>query len=205
MRAARVRAPLGDLALVALDTASLLPPPMAAKPGLPQPTSVALRSSCWAGALSPSIPAQKGLPRAVAATRSELARAAVKCDWSALARLVRRNGNAIRYTFGEGNDPIGYWRSLENSHASVRPMRALRLVLSVPFAKQAPTKGLVVYMWPAAFAYEHPTNAQLEQIARTGLYSMATLRSWIRSGVNYLGYRVIITAQGRWTTLVEGD
>jgi hypothetical protein len=137
--------------------------------------------------------------------RANLAKSAVACDWSTLAKLIRQSGGAVRFTYGAAKDPIIYWQGAEKSGVALRPMRALRLILGTPYTKTTSAKGPVTFVWPSAFAFEHPTDAQLQAIARTGLYSMATLKGWTRSGVNYLGYRVFITAQGKWTEFVDGD
>lgn len=174
--------------------------------GVPRPTSsTAVPASCSGAARSAEITDEPGLSAAAAAMRADLARAAATCDWTVLAALVDRGGKAVRFSFGAETDAIAFWKQAEAGGVGVLPMRALRTLLSLPYATTTTPDGAVQYVWPAAFASEHPTTGQLQEIADTGLYSMATLQDWVRSGNNYLGYRVIVTADGDWTAYVTGD
>ena len=169
------------------------------------PTTTALATGCSGGRLSPTVASEPGLTEAAAAMRADLARAAATCDYAALATLADRGGKAVRFSFGAETDPIAFWQQAEQRGDGVAPMFALRTLIGLPYAKTTTPDGAVQYVWPAAFASEHPTTTQLEEIAATGLYSMATLQEWVSSGNNYLGYRVIITAEGDWTAFVAGD
>ena len=37
------------------------------------------------------------------------------------------------------------------------------------------------------------------------MYTIEQLREWRATGTGYLGYRVLITADGDWTAFVRGD
>ena len=167
------------------------------------PTTTA--SPCSATGLSPTVDAQAGLPVAVATMRADLARAAATCDWTALAALADRNGAGVRFSFGEPGDPIAYWRRIDTTGERPAPMRALRTLLGLPFATQDLSPNSAQYVWPAAHVATPPSAAQLQAIADTGLYPLATLQDWVRTGNNYLGYRLAITATGDWTFFLAGD
>ncbi len=160
--------------------------------------------ACSATGLSTGVNALPGLPAAVAMMRADLARAAATCDWHALTLLVDRNGPGVSYSFGAPGDPIAFWRGLESSGQPSGPLRALRLLLGLSFGTQELTSG-VQYVWPAAHAANPPSPAQLQEIADTGLYRLAVLQEWVRTGNNYLGYRLAITGTGDWTFLIAGD
>ena len=174
-------------------------------PGTTPSTVTTVAPACSAAGLSPTISPDAGLPAPVAAMRSDLARAAVSCDWTALATLADRDGKAVRFSFGAETDPVAYWKAEEQRPGAVAPMKALRLLVGLPYAEQTLPDGTRSYVWPTAFASEHPTREQLQQVADSGLYSMATLEGWVQSGNNYLGYRVIISGTGDWTLFVAGD
>jgi putative hemolysin len=176
-----------------------------AAPASSTTTTSAVGARCSAGRLDPKVADEPGLSSAAAAMRADLARAAATCDYTALAALADRGGPAVRFSFGPETDPIAFWKEAEAGGHGVPPMLALRTLLGLPYATTTVPSGAVQYVWPAAFAAEHPTTAQLDEIANTGLYSMATLQDWVRGGNNYLGYRIIITAEGDWTAFVEGD
>jgi hypothetical protein len=167
-------------------------------------SSTAVPATCSASSLDADVSTDATLPAPVATMRADIARAAVACDYEELAALADRDGEAVRFTFGAETDPVAFWRDAEGSADRVLPLRALRVLLDL---EPAATKGggFTTYVWPAAFASEHPTDAQLSEIASTGLYDMATLRGWVASGTNYLGYRLMITDRGDWTLFVTGD
>lgn len=171
------------------------------------PTYVAPPSTCSAATTSPSVSAQSGLPVAVAAMRSEIARAASRCDYAALADLANRNGPGLIYSFGSnpGADPTDFWRVAEEGGHSVPPMFALRKLLDASFATMRLDDGSTVYVWPELHGLRTPTAAQLEAVAALGVYSIETLQSMFKAGAGYLGYRVLITESADWTAFVAGD
>lgn len=193
----------------AIDTtgvaATAVSRPPTSAPKMPASTAAA---GCSAAGISADVAADPVLPPAVAAMRADLARAAATCDWSALALLVDRDGPAVRASFGDDRDPIGYWQRLEaaTDETGPKPMRALRTLLGLPGTLQpGDGNGPDTYVWPPAFASEEPTEAELQQVADTGLYTMDQLHEWRDFGMNYLGYRILITANGDWTAFVAGD
>lgn len=149
------------------------------------------------------LPADPSLPAVVDQMRRDIGAAAATCDYPTLRELIDANGDGVRYTFGAPGDPIAAWREAEQT-ASVAPMRALRLLLDLPAGRSMGPDG-VTYVWPAAFAVDHPTEDELREVAATGLYSMEQLQGWVDSGTNYLGYRIFITEDGDWTLFVDGD
>ncbi|MEO8692219.1 MAG: hypothetical protein ABI658_01815 [Acidimicrobiales bacterium] len=122
-----------------------------------------------------------------------------------LAALADRNGSGVHYSFGTTGDAIAYWRHLETTSERPAPLRAIRLLLGLPFATQQLSATAVQYVWPTAQVANPPSPPQLREIADTGLYPLATLEQWVRTGNNYLGYRLAITTDGDWTFFVSGD
>ena len=172
-----------------------------------QNTTTTVGAKCSATGWSPAVTADSSLPAPVAKMRADIARAAATCDYEVLATLVDRNGKGIRYTFGENTDPVAAWEAAENGPGGgeVKPLRAMALLLSLRAGKQDLGQGHVQYAWPVAHTVDAPTDAQLQEIADTGLYDMATLKSMVAGGSGYLGYRILITAEGDWTAFVAGD
>ena len=168
------------------------------------PVTTGAAGSCSAARETPAVAAQPGLPPAVAAMRADLARAVAACDWATIGGLVDRDGAGVHFTFGGPGDPIAAWQRAERSGQQPAPLLAIRRLLDLPFASQ-PLPATTQYVWPAAHVAVPPSTAQLRAIADAGLYPMATLEEWVRSGHNYLGYRLAITASGDWTFFVAGD
>ena len=168
-------------------------------------TSTTAAAGCSAAGLDPDVRDDPALPAEVAAMRADLARAAATCDYDALAELADRGGRAVRFSWGDDRDPVAFWQAAEETGARPAPLRTLRLLLDLPAAETDDGSGHVQYVWPAAFATEHPTSAQLAEVAGTGLYDLEALERWVDEGVNYLGYRILVTASGDWTAFVAGD
>ena len=162
-------------------------------------------ATCSASNLPAGVRSDDALPAPVAAMRADLARAAATCDYARLATLADRGGRSVRFSWGDETDPIAFWRAAEADGEKPAPLRALRLLLDLPATATDAGNGTTQYVWPPAFASEHPADAQLQQIVDTGLYDLATLRRWVDGGSNYLGYRVIGTATGDLTAFVSGD
>lgn len=136
--------------------------------------------------------------------RSDLARAVASCDWPMIALLIDRDGAGVHFTFGDPVDPIAAWQRAERDGQQPAPLFAIRRLLDLPFAAQ-PLPPTTQYVWPAAHVADPPGAAQLRDIADAGLYPKSTLEEWVRSGNNYLGYRLAITESGDWTFFVAGD
>jgi hypothetical protein len=161
--------------------------------------------ACSAAGLSPDVAPQAGLPAAVVAMRADLARAAARCDYDELARLADRGGAGVRFSFGGSTDPVAFWKKAEAEGGEPRPLRALRVLLDLPFGTVEPGASVTLYAWPRLHTVTQPSDALLNEVAATGLYSIEILRSFVAAGSGYLGYRVIIGADGDWQAFVAGD
>lgn len=146
--------------------------------------------------------AQPGLPQAVQETRREIYLAAVRCDFDRLAELVPRDG--FTYSFGGGNDPAGFWRRAELRDDGDRPMRYLAGVLQRRYGTRQ-VQGTTQYAWPSAFSYDTWGDVpQRDRTALEPLYDEEDFESFAQVGA-YVGYRVIIAADGTWRVFVAGD
>ncbi len=152
-----------------------------------------------------ALPGDDTLPPVVAKMRADIIKAATAADYDALAELIDRNGKGVRYSFGDGNDPIEAWRTAEQSGENPKPLAALRLLLALQPGKQDLGGGSVQYAWPRAHAVDEPTDEMLREVAATGLYDLPTLQRMVQGGSGYLGYRILITADGDWSAFVAGD
>jgi hypothetical protein len=163
--------------------------------------------NCSANQRSPDVPADPILGGPAAQMRADLAQRSATCDWSALALLVDRNGPGVRANYGDDTNPIEYWHGLDNTGADSgpKPMLALRILLGLPAKRLTSDGGTIQFAWPRAAAGDQPSDAELQEIADTGIYTLAQLRDWRAAGTGYLGYRVLITADGDWTAFVRGD
>lgn len=142
---------------------------------------------------------QEGLPLQVAETRSAIVEAAVACDEERLAELA---GETFTYSFGGGDDFAGFLRRGEER--TPRPLRYLVELLDRPY-ETIEVQGQTQYVWPSAFAYDNWDEVpEADREALEPLYDEEDFARFARFG-GYTGYRIGISADGRWLFFVAGD
>lgn len=137
------------------------------------------------------------LPEAVAATRDAIVAASHARDYAALGMLL--DPATFSYSFGEGGDPVGYWRMLEEEGEVPILGDFLPLVLTWPAARTGDT-----WVWPSAHARapEQWTDDDVAPLRQ--LYTADEIDGFVQAG-GYLGYRVGIREDGTWLYFVSGD
>lgn len=161
----------------------------------PPATTSAPAASCSAAGLSAGLPAQPGLPEAVATIRDAIAAAAVACDYDRLQELALEGSGGFTASYGAETSAADFWRGEEERGG--RPLARLVQVLATPFGRNE--AGL--YAWPSAYT-DQPTEEQWN--ALEGIYTHDEIASFKELG-SYLGYRVGITPGGDWQFFVAGD
>jgi len=153
-------------------------------------------SSCSASGLSSVLPKQ-ALPAKVAAIRTRIAKAAVRCDYATLQRIANERGG---FTFSYGNEQSAatYWKRLEARGG--RPLARLVKILRLPVTRNEAG----AYAWPTAYT-AHPKAADWNALVRTGVYTRAEVNRMRKGGNVYYGYRTAITRGGDWQFFVAGD
>lgn len=142
---------------------------------------------------------QEGLPEAVEATRQAIAAAAISCDYEQLAALLG-DGN---YSFGDGGDPAGFWRQMEESGDA--PMWFLVEMLNQTWLEDTGVAGPVtIFVWPDFFvlAWDDLTIGEVDYLV--GVYGQEAVDGWAEFG-SYAGWRVGISSEGEWLSFVAGD
>ncbi|MCP3169472.1 hypothetical protein [Myxococcus qinghaiensis] len=136
-------------------------------------------------------------PKAVESMRNRIMAAARACDYAELAKLVDEKGKSVRFSFGDGDDAVAYWKEQE---AQGEPVLArIVQVLELPYAKQGD-----IYYWP----WLHVTGLKTPQDrkALTGIYSDEELKGMQEAFDDaYVGLRVGISKTGDWQLAVSGD
>lgn len=167
-------------------------------------TSTTVDERCSASALDPDLTEQPGLPDAVAEARRRIARAAVACDYDALGDLATGNDDGpFTYSFGDSGDPARFWQRQEREGTG-EPLRHLVGILDRPYAT-VEAGGVTRYAWPSAFTYDSWADVPTaERDALRPLYDEDDFEFFEKFG-GYIGYRVIIVADGTWTVFVAGD
>lgn len=160
---------------------------------------------CSAAELDAELSEQPELPDAVAATRRRIAEAAVACDYEALERLTAEGDEPFTYSFGQSGDPAAFWqRREEGPGEKPGPLHFLVEVLDRPHGV-IEHHGTVRYTWPSAFAYDSWAEVpEPEKRALEPLYDESDFEFFERFG-GYVGYRVVILADGTWSVFVAGD
>lgn len=157
------------------------------------------RVSCSATDLDVSSAPQEGLPDAVAKIRGQIIEAAASCAYERLEVLA---GEEFTYSFGGGDDFVGFLRRGEDS--APRPLRYLVELLDRPYGT-VEVQGQTQYVWPSAFASDSWDEVPAaDREALTPLYHEDDFARFAQLG-GYTGYRVGISADGRWLFFVAGD
>lgn len=142
------------------------------------------------------------LPEPVAAKRDAIAIAADIGDLEGLAALT--DPNDFTYSFGDGEGALSYWLRMRDE--GVDPSELIEGVLRAGCAKYD-EGGDTFYVWPAAALIDYPDLTQAEIDALQAVYG-GDLESWYVEGTDvgyYLGWRLYIESDGRWTSFVAGD
>jgi hypothetical protein len=163
---------------------------------LPTGTTM-LAGACSAAGMEMPAP-QPGLPEAVAATRDQLAAAAIACDYPAMRALTADEFNT---SFGGG----GFNNLVKWEGTGEEPLRLLVQLLDTPFGVQEPEGMEAIYAWPAAFTYdtwEEVPQEQKDQLAE--IYSPEEM-DLLETYDLYALWRVGITESGQWRFFVAGD
>jgi hypothetical protein len=142
-------------------------------------------------------PAEQALPGPVAEKHEAIVAAAHALDYEELETLL--DPKTFTYSFGEGGDPIGYWRRLEEQGEMPILGDYLPTVLAMPWARQGP-----LYVWPSAHAKKPARWTEEDRKALEQLYTEEEISRFERAG-SYLGWRVGIRKDGTWLFFVAGD
>jgi hypothetical protein len=174
------------------------------------PTSAAGTTAvpaCSAASLDPEIERQPGLPSGVVAMRAAIAEAAVACDYEALAALGDRHAPGLRITGGDLDDPAAALREAEQSDQGRGPLFFLRSLLDLPYSRIVVAEGdaaPLLYAWPSAFDPDGAGHADVAALVDAGLYTTAEIDEMVERFGGYVGYRVLISADGDWQAFVTG-
>jgi hypothetical protein len=167
-------------------------------------------SSLAAGALWVSAPAAADeaercgeLPPAVAKTRTAILDAAAARDYAALAKLA--DPDEFDYSFGEeGGDPVVYWEAVDAEGTDIRA--TIAAVLEMGCAVVA-YEEMTEYVWPFAADASYAELSAAEKAALERLYPGHVEDQYIEGTAvgYYVGWRLFIGEDGRWTGFVAGD
>jgi hypothetical protein len=151
-------------------------------------------------------PAQRcgDLPPPVAKTHDAIRAAAGARDYAALATLI--DSAIFTYSFGdEGGDPITFWKGLASDGTDV-PATMVAL-LDMPCVTFQGDEGGPYYEWPSAAEVPYPELAKEEVAALDKLYAGHLADNYIEDPETgyYVGWRILIDKDGRWTAFVAGD
>lgn len=143
------------------------------------------------------------LPAPVAAKRDAIAEAAAAGDLEALASLTDPDG--FTYSFGDGEGALAYWQRMRDEEG-VGPAELIAGVLGAGCA-HFDEGGDSFYVWPAAALIDYPDLNAHEIAALQAVYN-GELESFYVEGFDvgyYLGWRLYLEEDGRWTSFVAGD
>ena len=143
------------------------------------------------------------LPEPVVAKRDAIAAAAEAGDLEALAALT--DPTDFTYSFGDGEGALGYWQRMRDEEGVDAAVLIAGMLTSG--CAQYDEGGDSFYAWPVAALIEYPDLTPEEIDALQAVYD-GELESWYIEGFEvgyYVGWRLYIEPDGRWTGFVAGD
>jgi hypothetical protein len=142
------------------------------------------------------------LPAAVIAKRDSLRAAAAASDYQAMANLA--DDSEFIYSFGDEGDPAAYWQSLKADGIDIPQI--IVALLDMPCAKLTYDSGSE-FVWPSAneIPYADLTPDEIDSLQ--AIYNGKLEENYLEGTEKgyYVGWRLFIAEDGRWTTLVAGD
>lgn len=142
------------------------------------------------------------LPSAVAQKRDAVRAAAAAQDYQALARLA--DDTEFIFSFGGEGDPVPYWQGLAAEGVDIPQI--IVALLDMPCAVLRYDSG-TEYVWPSAneIPYAQLTTDEID--ALQAIYNGKLEENYLDGPElgYYVGWRLFIAEDGRWTTLVAGD
>lgn len=145
---------------------------------------------------------QEAVPAAAKATQEKLLAAAKARDLAAIANLLK--ADSAKFDFGDAKDPVAYWARLKADGVDVAADLE-RVLMMRPGATLLGEQQ--VFVWPYLFALEPkdltgPALDDYKALAPPG-WDPATDASFKDQG--YLGWRVLISPDGKIAAFVRGD
>jgi len=182
-----------------------LPPPVeqpveetpAEEPEEEGPVEGPIGEDCSAQGAQIDIPTLTDLPAEVVAARDFLIDAALRCDEQLLFTAIEES-DLFTYSFGGGDDAIGYWWDLEE--AGEEPfLRLVQVLATTP----AIAEGGEVVVWPRVTTGRSEDTTAEAWAELTWLTDAEIAAHQGETG--YLDWRAGISIDGQWRFFVRGD
>lgn len=143
------------------------------------------------------------LPPAVAKTSQAIHAAAVARDYDALGKLA--GPGEFIYSFGdEGGDPVAFWKSVDDEGTDIRAVIAAVIEMGCAVAVY---EEATEYVYPAAAEIAYADLTADEKAALEKLYPGEVEAQYIEGTEvgYYVGWRLYIDEDGRWSSFIAGD
>ena len=142
------------------------------------------------------------LPLAVVQKRDAVRAAAAAQDYRALARLA--DPQEFVYSIGGAGDPVTYWQGLKTEGVDIPQI--IVALLDMPCAMLRYDSG-TEYVWPSATEIPYAELTPDEIDALQAIYNGKLSDNYLEGTETgyYVGWRLFIAEDGRWTTFVAGD
>ncbi|MBT8163933.1 MAG: hypothetical protein HKM97_06440 [Acidimicrobiia bacterium] len=147
---------------------------------------------------------QPDLPEPVAATRRALFDAAMSCDFGGIAAVSDAADLPVQTSHG-GSGPEYIW---QREREGIPLMRTLVEHLNLSYSSSPNERG-ETYVWPSAMSnLTSPYGDGLPAVeyeALLELYSVEDLEEMFEFFGGFVGYRIVIAADGEWLFSIAGD
>lgn len=144
------------------------------------------------------------LPAPVKRLREQIIEAAHTGDIETLKPILEGNGITPTFSFGDGDDPIAFWREASGDGEGREILAIMVEVFEAGYVLIDRPGEKPIYIWPyfAQVPLEELTPAQ-----QVELYKLVTAQDVVdmKEFGAYIFYRAGITADGQWQYFVAGD
>lgn len=144
------------------------------------------------------------LPAPVKRLREQIIEAAHTGDIEALEPILEGNGITPTFTFGDGDDPIAFWRKASGDGAGREILAIMIEVFEAGHVLVERPGKQPIYVWPY---FAHVALDDLTPAQQVELYKLVTAQDVVdmEEFGAYIFYRAGITADGQWQFFVAGD
>lgn len=149
-------------------------------------------------------PAGKPLPKAVAAMREAILKAARSGDLERLRPVIESNELTPVFSFGGGTDPIAFWKKDSEDGKGRTVLARMVEILNMPYTIEDEGTDHAIYIWPYLYSLDFNELTPAQEVDVYRLVPAEKLKS-MRSLGSYYWYRLGISRDGTWQFFVAGD
>lgn len=144
------------------------------------------------------------LPKATQKTRQLLIEAARSGDIENLRKVFAAQEFPPQVSFGEPNDTIGFLKDISEDDEGRQMLGLILDLLDQPFAWYSESGGTIYYTWPYLSELDPNALTPEQEVDAYRLLSAEDLEQ-LKNGGAWYYWRLSISEDGEWSSLIAGD